>query len=375
MRVLFYNDNFSMLGGAETYWHNCSLALNEQGIITKQIAFNYSEILKNRLNIIRKIQQYYLSVFPQKVVMNRFEKIIQEFQPDLIHLNKNCLFTTSIHKVLHKLNIPSILTIHDYYSVYFSSSIKGLIKNKIHYPIPQKLNFIIPSYSLYKSLASKSRERLHHIPHFVDTADWPFNQARRVKPLQLLFVGRIEKAKGIYVLLDAIQYLKKWKNEIQLVCIGDGQEMSSFKKSIVKRGLENNIRLLGFQSWEIVQTYFSESAILLFSSIKRELFGLVGIEGQACGIPVIASDIGGVREWCIHNETGILVPPNQADRLAEAIRKLLESPSSQALLSEKAYQFVKNRFCKSKAIEQLIALYTDILNHDQQKTTSAISNT
>jgi glycosyltransferase involved in cell wall biosynthesis len=95
------------------------------------------------------------------------------------------------------------------------------------------------------------------------------------------------------------------------------------------------------------------------------MFGITGLEAQAAGIPVIASDIGGIKEWCIDLQTGLLVPPGKAQHLAEKILNLLAYNPLQKLLSKKARQHVQDFYNIDYAVNKLIQLYKHLQKQNQ----------
>lgn len=355
MRVLFYNDYSSKIGGAEIYLDNIVNHLNKRKIETKKIAFNPTHCIFNSPSIIERAKSIWLKHSLQEHIVQKFKAVINSFQPDIVHLNKNSLYTASINKVIKESCLPSICTIHDHYSLPF------------HQDSHSNREYIIPSLSFFRELNEKNITRLNYIPHFIDTTQWQFKKHAPKYSNQLLYVGRLEESKGIYVLLEAMCWLKKINPSVKLVCIGKGEKEAKIQKFIQANQLQAHLQFLGHQKQSVIQQYFHESAILLFPSIKAEIFGLVGIEAQASGIPVIASDVGGTREWCIDRKTGILVRPNEVRSLCNNIQKLLSNPSLRRELTDNAYQFVVNRFNKEQAIEKLIQLYRQMLKNDSQK--------
>lgn len=363
-KILFYNDYSNRIGGAETYLENTLTHLQSKGIKTAKVAFNQTNSVSTTPSIHQRVKSLLLNQFLQKDIVKQFEQELEEFQPDILHINNNRLYTASINKVAIASQLPIVRTIHDYYSIPFQNTVKaGIHKRWLQTPI-SKANFIIPSYTLFHQLSQHSIPNLSYIPHFVDSGQWLYEKHTPKNTEQLLYVGRIEESKGIYVLLETMRQLKEINNRITLICIGEGDALLKVKILIQAYGLQNNIQLLGYQKQEVILQYFHNSAILLFPSITPELFGLVGIEAQASGIPVIASDVGGTREWCIPNQTGILIPPNDSSALSNAIQDLLQHPKRRSELTKNAYSFVRKHYNSEKSIQKLLQLYTQILEND-----------
>lgn len=137
--------------------------------------------------------------------------------------------------------------------------------------------------------------------------------------LKLIFVGRIIISKGIYELVTALASLplQNWS----CVFIGDGTEMQNLKKEIRLKKLSGKIQTIGFKSWHETISILKSSDILINPSYTEGLPTTV-LEAALCGIPVIATDVGGTREIspCI-----TLIPPKNSKALRNAIIKTLEN--------------------------------------------------
>lgn len=361
MRILFYNDYFYHLGGAETYLTTITDALRSKNIETRIVAFDYSKLLPGTNSIKSRIRSFLKKINLQSDIISLFEKTIQEFKPDVIHVNKNNVYTHSINRVLSDLNIPVVVTIHDYYSLVFKNDIKTVLKNISCRNIDPAPKYIIPNFALYSRLTKIQPGRKVYIPHFVDDMVWAYKCPEPGINNRLLYVGRLERSKGIFVLLEALRRLKNIGMNISLTCIGTGKDEVKFREQIIKYNLQQHIRLIGYQPREVLLKYFHRSSILLYPSLQPELFGLVGIEAQNCGLPVIASRVGGVEEWCIDGLTGMLVPPNDAGALASKIILALNNFELRKNLSENAFKSVRRHFNERNAIEKLINLYRSLL--------------
>lgn len=159
-------------------------------------------------------------------------------------------------------------------------------------------------------------ERCYAIPYFVDRSPMPPapSYARNV-----LFAGRVVKRKGLDVLLEALALTpESWET---LIVAGDGWDLDRSRKLAVQLGLDARI---DWRGWTDTATALADAAVLAVPSRWPEPFGIVGIEAMAAGRAVVASDVGGVREWLNDGETGLLVPPGDAAALAAALARALD---------------------------------------------------
>jgi D-inositol-3-phosphate glycosyltransferase len=162
----------------------------------------------------------------------------------------------------------------------------------------------------------------------------------------LLFVGRIERLKGIDTLLESVAVVSRTcsgKNLKVLIVGGGGQteEENAELHRIVQLhrdlNLEEQVEFVGSKPQEMLPLYYSAADITVMPS-HYESFGLVAVESMASGTPVIASNVGGLSFTVKHGETGFLVPEENHFALAEEVHTLLKNPELRLLMGEQAAQ-------------------------------------
>ncbi len=142
-------------------------------------------------------------------------------------------------------------------------------------------------------------------------------------PSQLIFVGRLERIKGIYSLLDAMQRVD---DSIHLKIVGDGPERRGLERLIQRdANLKRRVHLLGDQDADSVRNLIQRSHALVLPSF-HESQGIVLIEAGICGRPVIGASAPGIDEVVVHGQTGLLYPPGDAHCLAVVIDHLFANP-------------------------------------------------
>lgn len=142
----------------------------------------------------------------------------------------------------------------------------------------------------------------------------------------ILFVGRLEKRKGLKYLLSAYSQLKWDWPKIRLIVLGTGKLDKESTQIVGSRRLDDII----FIDWVNNSTkirYFKTCDIFCSPAIGNESFGIVLLEAMASGKPIIASDIPGYKSVLENNKQGLLVPPKDDLAIASSISKLLENPS------------------------------------------------
>lgn len=174
-----------------------------------------------------------------------------------------------------------------------------------------------------------------------------------LSPPHLLVVGQLIKGKGVDQLLQALPLVK---NDYVLDILGNGNDEENLKAMAAPFG--DKIRFHGWVS--APEQYFSQAYLEVLPWRWQEPFGLVGPEALARGIPLVGFDVGGIREYLINGETGILVPPGDLRKLAEAIDEMLENPKMVMNMGENGLKQVREKYSKEKFLEG----WNSIINHN-----------
>lgn len=351
MKLLLCSHKEAYQGGAEVYWESTRKALEVRGITVHTITLE------------KPTTDDVFSIIKKELAKSQFEQLLKalnESKPDLLHFNKQIILSSTQKKRLKEAQIPLVLTVHDQYSIPFPINLKNRIKHQFYRFDTLIDYFIIPSKHYYQLLIKKNIPNIHYIPHFIDTENWMY-QPRDNTAKQLLFVGRLEREKGIFLLLDTLKALVEEGGDYQLTMVGEGKQKQTLLNRINNLGLTSLVQVVGFKTQSELSDYYNKSSLLIVPSLKNELFGLVGIEAQASGLPVIASDLAGIKEWCIHHQTGITFKANDGKELKQQIKRVASDVFLQEKITRNAYKFVLHNFSKEKAINQLLDLYKTVL--------------
>lgn len=161
-------------------------------------------------------------------------------------------------------------------------------------------------------------ERTVVIPNAVDVAAAPRAGGDRPLP-RLITVGRLKAPKDFSTLLRALAGLEPRSFEEALI-VGSGPDRSRVEQELSSLGLGGRVRVLGER--QDVRTLLADSDVFVLSS-RSEGLPVSVLEAMAAGLPVVASDVGGLRELVVEGETGLLVPPADPEALAAALQGLL----------------------------------------------------
>ena len=165
----------------------------------------------------------------------------------------------------------------------------------------------------------------------------------------LLCVGNITPNKGHGILLEAVRLLRSHYPRIRATLIGRDFTKGRFFRDAEKDGLADTYRAVGFV--EDVRPHLAEATLVVLPTLRREGMPTALLEAMCAGIPVVASRVGGVAEIVEDGTTGLLVPPGDAQALAEAIRRLLEDDAGRSRLAANARRRVLERHGMSAMVD------------------------
>ena len=149
----------------------------------------------------------------------------------------------------------------------------------------------------------------------------------------IVFVGWISPTKGLGELLEAVIRLAPSHGNLQLACLGEGNFRGELEQRARAAGLERRVRFPGHCDPSQVARWIAAANVFCLPSYAEGLPNAV-IEALACGRPVVASQVGGIPEL-VDSECGILVPPRNAEALAEALHQSLSRPWAEVAVSNK----------------------------------------
>jgi phosphatidyl-myo-inositol alpha-mannosyltransferase len=162
------------------------------------------------------------------------------------------------------------------------------------------------------------------VPRFAE-AD-PYDEVLADGRPTLLFVGRLERRKGLEPLIRAFTLLKTARPDLRLLVVGDGPERDRCQGLLPAR-LRDDVVFLGRVGQDELPRYYASCDLYVSPALGGESFGIVLLEAMAAGVPIVASDIPGYRSVARDEVQGRLVPPGDPRALAEAIGSLLDNPS------------------------------------------------
>ena len=166
-------------------------------------------------------------------------------------------------------------------------------------------------------------------------------------------MGQFIRGKGADLLVEALRHVKvPWR-----ACLaGDGRDRGLLEGLCARYGLRERVEFPGWVNDP--ERLLGENDVLVFPSRWQEPFGLSGAEAQAHGLPVVAFDTGGVREWLQENETGFIVPPFDTAVLAARLEELSADPARARQMGANGCAFAQEHFTAGKFLDGMRGLLT-----------------
>lgn len=372
--ILLYTDT-PQVGGAELQMFLLAKFLDKKKFTPVLACSNYPALDRWCDNFLKEgIKVLRLNVKHKHDPKHFFElrKIIKEEKIDLLHAHvwnpASCRYAFS---AASSRKTPIITTEHDPFKL---SLIKDIFKKNSLKKTKTIVTVSEANQKVLKKLYPEFKEKFVVIPNGIDTTWWHsqslrFTDLDRKKIKEELFlanensliiisVAELHERKGLKYLIEAIPEVSVKFPNTKLVIVGEGPERSELEKLVKKFGIENHVILTGRQK-EIPKLLKCADIFVLPS--RREAFGLVILEAMITGLPIIASETGGIPEIITDKKTGILVKPENSSAISAALIDLIAHPEKRQKLSAAGEKLVHEKFEAKKMAEEYEKIYEEYL--------------
>jgi glycosyltransferase involved in cell wall biosynthesis len=333
---------------------------------------------------------------PLKIIFNLFnpysftalKKILYGYKPDIVHLHTMEQVSPSVLFLLRKY--PTILTLHGP-----ETFIKSLVtwclvprffqKEEIYennFTLIGRFHYFYHTYiqryiykfgfknvDLFITLSNFTKNKAINDVNPIKTIYTPINLPKYSaieSSNNILFVGRVEKIKGVRYLIEAVPLIIKKIPNIQLYIVGDGHEKNSLFKLVNDIGLSNNIHFIGWQKNEDLKRYYKIASVIIIPSIWPENFPSVCLEAMSFGRPVIGTRVGGIPEIIDDKVNGYLVKPKDSVQIAEKVTKLLLDKNLLKFMSKNA-RIKSEKYNVENYVTEIEEVYQDIRRKYENK--------
>jgi glycosyltransferase involved in cell wall biosynthesis len=308
--------------------------------------------------------------------LKKIKEIIRTFQPDIVHthaskagaLGRKAAFDCGVPIVIHTFHGHIF---HSYFS-WWKTKLYQLIERRLS----KKTTGIIAISAIQKNELSLKYKICHPskikiIPLGFDLR--PFNESLKEKrahtrnsyeledtAIAVAIIGRLVAIKNHQMFLEIIEKVnQKTSKKVVYFIVGDGEESLTIQESI--KPLKEKGMDIRMTSWiKDIATFNAGMDIICLTS-KNEGTPVSLIEAQAAGIPIIATNVGGIKDVILEDKTGYIVDKDDIDGFAKKLTELIENENKRQLMSQKGWLFVEDKFQYPNLIKNMDEYYKSLL--------------
>jgi len=295
-------------------------------------------------------------------------RVCQREQSEVLHAN-NIYFSTTIASCLHlkSLGVPLVTTLH----LGSISELKGVAhyaakayEKSIGRWILAKSNHVVAVSEAVKRYAESlgiDSAKVSVVPNTVDTEKFcPSRENKRDDLVRVGFMGRLISNKGAQYLIEAAPQILRKFSEVQFHIAGDGPMLRELTRRVNELGVDSAFRFLGVVPSNVE---FIQSCDILVRPSLTDGMPLTVLEAMACGLPNVATRVGGTPEILHDAETGYLVDPGSIPQLVSRISRLVADADLRIEMGRRAREFVENYYSWEHVGNRLSAIYEQTVNN------------
>ena len=394
MKIFQINTYLEPKGGTEQSMLELTDALEERG---HQVGFIYHHRTNDTLSL-SQFSSYHVPVLEAQIWPNAWRlvqlaRVMQRERPDVVLL-QNVFNLWAV--LLLSWHAPTVRFVrsHEMYCMGLNRTAEGFIeecsiphsypcirncRQDLLYPLRVVLylyrkaeirvnrgleRLLVTSRYMRRNLLLNGflEEKVEVVPPFLNfEVTGPPPSSSRIA----LFVGRLEEIKGTKLLPEIARLLPPGA---KLMVVGDGELKDELLQAVADGELKERLLFRGRLNGEELLRAYSDARVVIFPSIWQEPFGRVGIEALAMGRPVVAFDVGGVRDWLTHGETGFLVPRGDVQKMAELASLLLENDDLASKMGRKGLERARILFDREQAVSRLEKILTTAIQSWRRRT-------
>lgn len=290
-------------------------------------------------------------------MIKKVADVIETEKIDLVHARSRVPAWIA-YFACRRTNTKFVTTCHGYYSHHWGSYVMGWGKR-----------CIVASHAVGRHMMDEFDvpiDKIRLIPRGVDLKKFKFQEPRKRPKTEAVvgIIGRITPLKGHLYFIRAMAKVARAIPKLRILVVGEAPPgKDKYKEEIMllirRLGLRSYVEFLGERS--DIPDILSQLDLLVLSSIAPEAFGRVIIEAQASGVPVVATSVGGVLDIIDEETTGLLVPPEDPDRLADAIIRVLKDRDLRLSLAKAARSKVERVFGLGQMVSKTLELYKEVI--------------
>jgi glycosyltransferase involved in cell wall biosynthesis len=305
----------------------------------------------------------------------RYWKALSEYKPDLVHLNPSLDLKSYLRDGLFiwqaKLRNRLVLVFFRGWNESLERTVSGSLRWFFQCTYARADAFIV--------LASKFSDRLRgwgvQTPIILGTTtvadellegfsmDLKAEDLRQSQPVQLLFLGRLEKEKGVMDVLEAVTQLLEEGAEIALTIAGDGPMMNEVQQVVARLDrYRDKIRVIGYVRGSAKQDVLRSHHIYCFPTQYMEGMPNSVLEAMAFGMPIVTCPAGGIADFFEDKKMGVLLPDRESGGIKTAIISLISERNRLAEIGRYNHEYAKTRFLASCTAQSLRTYYKSVVS-------------
>lgn len=336
-------------GGAETAFVDTCLAMHQAGleiaVVTRKNDVRVPALQKAGVNV-HTLPFGGLFDFYSKMAL---KKIIRKFEPDIVQtwMSRAAKKTPNWRQMKKVKPFTTVARLGGYYKLKYFKNMDYFIA-------------ISPDLKRHIEEGGVPADRVRHINNFAETE--PSAKPVNREPLEtpenatvVLSLARLHESKALDVLIKAVAKVDK----TYLWLAGEGPARDNLTKLAEKLDIKERVKFLG---WRRDRSALLQAADICSFASRVEPFGTVFAQSWANKTPVIVSDADGPKQFCRDEEDCLMVPKNDVDALAGAIKRLKEDKVLQLKLVNNGYSRYQHEFTKDKTIQAYIHFYQEMMD-------------
>jgi glycosyltransferase involved in cell wall biosynthesis len=364
---------YPFTGGVENYVYYLSRELVNSGNQVKVVCANEPDIeSKQRVEGIEVERLPYMGKIANTNITTGLPGALSDGDYDIIHTHIptpwsadwSAFYSNSKKK-------PLVVTYHNDIIGQGLASLVAHIYNSVglNYVLKTAAKIIItqPGYLQSSSYLAKYRDKIEVIPNGVDVEKFQPIQASDNEDRNTIFflsvLDEFHKYKGLEYLLEALKIVKNKILDVKLIVGGKGVLLDHHQEMAASLGLKDNVEFAGFIPDEEIADYYSQASVFVLPSISslQEGFGIVALEALACQTPVVTTDIVGVAQDLKQIKGGIVIPPRDTHKLADAITQILSDAQMQKEMGQRGRKLVQEKYTWKVVASSMEKVYKEIL--------------
>lgn len=314
--------------------------------------------------------------FDDRKAYRRIKQIIEDFKPHIVHTHASKAGALG-RKAAFSMKVPVV--VHTFHGHVFHSYF-GPLKTAIFKTIERRLARRSDGIIAISNIQKNELVNIHRIADAdkVEAISLGFNLVKFHEALALrselrsnlniqedeiavAIVGRLAPIKNHKMFLDAIELLsKKLTKKVVVFIVGDGSERANIENQIKQMTKVDSLRII-MTSWITNIANFNAAMDIMCLTSKNEGTPVSLIEAQAANLPIIATDVGGVRDVVLPDDTALLVPKNDTALFAEKLLTLIEDEKIRQKMSQNGWNFVKASFDYTSLVLKMEKYYRKLM--------------